>query len=173
MLTDFSDSIVTLQGTGVERNARGVFVQIKMLVKPDRLSVVPDSAYPAPTNADDVAKAGSEAAGAAHIATDGMAGHESLLYSMLELASKARQYYRRPLLMGGGQGSFKFLDIQKLGVGERQQRVGRFGITFVSDSSVLLEGRSHERTPDGGVLLIKMLVGSGGRDSVIFDGVER
>ncbi len=161
-LIAFYDSSIILQGTGVEKTRSGSLVQVRIEVTADRLSVIPDSAGPAPTQLQR-----PNERGATFIENAIRANHDAVLNHLMMLAAQAQQYYRRPSSLGGGNGSFRNLDIQKI-QGSRIPQDGSFVIASVNDSSLVLEGTCKERKPDGGLIRIQMLVRANG-DSLILD----
>jgi hypothetical protein len=157
-----NDSSIILQGIGVEKTRSGSWLGVRIEVMSNTLSVIPDSAGPAPTQFQR-----SDERSAAFVENSIRANHDAVLNHLVMLAAKAHQYYRRPTSLGGGNGSFRNLDIQEI---QRNQlpHDGTFAVTHISDSSLVLEGICKERTPDGGVIRIQMLVRPGG-DSLLFD----
>lgn len=158
----FNDTSIVLRGTGKEKNMNGMSVQVKLEVTMQGFRVIPDSTNNFSTLLPRLIEQRDPFADNA-IRVD----HGGVLGRLVNFASSAQSYYRRPHSLGGGGATFSDLDLQKL-QGSQVPAEGTFSIISLSDSSLVLEGVGKERTPDGRMIKIRMLVLANGI-SVISD----
>jgi hypothetical protein len=161
-LISSSDSCITLQGIGVEKTRSGALLQVRMEVMADKVTVIPDSSNPVPTEFPETPEHRAPTA-ESFIRMN----HDAVLSQLLMLAAQAQQYSRLPTSFGGGNGSFRNLDIRRL-QGSRISQHGTYTITSINDSLVILEGICMERKPDDSPIRIQLLV-TLRMDSVISD----
>ena len=91
------------------------------------------------------------------------ANRDAVTNDLVNLASRAQQYYRRPASMGGGEGSFVGLGADAAGLAKLtskpQNSNGVYSIkTAGTDSTVYLLGVGTEKAGDGNLVQITMLV---------------
>ena len=82
---------------------------------------------------------------------------DTVTIDLVNLASRAQLYYRRPIMLGGGQGSFNRLTLAKLTSKPTNQN-GVYRLKDVTDNSIRLEGKGTERGPDGDLINVEMNV---------------
>jgi len=90
------------------------------------------------------------------------ANKDAVTNDLVNLASRAQQFYRRPTALGGGQGSFVLLDagtgLSKL-TSKPTNSNGTYSIlTPGTATSVVLHGQGTEKGTDGNYLSIDMTV---------------
>ncbi len=161
-LLSANDTSVVLQGSGVEKDPGGSLNRLRVEVTASRILVIADPFSPAPTQVEKTTGQGVEL-----VENSIRSNHDAVLNQLLILGARAQQYYRRPMSLGGGQSSFRDLNMQKL-QGGLIPRQGTFSIVNVTDSSIVLEGIGTEHKPGGELVRIQMLVRASG-DSVISD----
>lgn len=161
-LLSSNDTSVVLQGTGVEKDPNGSLNRLRVEVTASRILVIADPSSPVPTQVQRTTGQNSE-----FVENAIRANHDAVLNQLVNLAARAQQYCRRPISLGGGQSSFRDLDMQKL-QGGLIPRQGTFSIVNINDTSVVLEGIGTEHEPNGESVRIQMLVTTSG-DSVISD----
>ena len=91
------------------------------------------------------------------------ANKDAVTNDLVNLASRAQQYYRRPTALGGGQGAFTGLLASSVGLGKLTSKAknsnGTYSIITAGDAtSVELQGVGTEKGTDGAPILVKMLV---------------
>jgi len=91
------------------------------------------------------------------------ANRDAVTNDLVNLASRAQQYYRRPASMGGGEGSFVGLTADVTGLArltsKPQNSNGTYSIrTLGNDSTVVLAGIGTEKAGDGSLVEIEMTV---------------
>ncbi len=87
------------------------------------------------------------------------ANKDAVTNDLVNLASRAQQFYRRPTALGGGQGHFTDLgtDITKL-TAKPTNANGTYTISTGGDQSITLHGEGTEIGTDGAKLSIDMVV---------------
>ena len=91
------------------------------------------------------------------------ANKDAVTNDLVNLASRAQQFYRRPLALGGGQGSFAGLTADAAGLAKLTSKAsnanGTYNILTAGDqTSVELEGFGTEKGTDQQPLHVTMLV---------------
>jgi Tfp pilus assembly protein PilE len=91
------------------------------------------------------------------------ANKDAVTNDLVNLASRAQQYYRRPTALGGGQGSFTGLTADAAGLAKLTSKAtnanGTYSILTAGDgTSVELQGVGTENGTDGDPITIEMLV---------------
>jgi hypothetical protein len=91
------------------------------------------------------------------------ANKDAVTNDLVNLASRAQQYYRRPTALGGGQGSFTGLTADVAGLARLTSKAtnanGTYSVLTAGDgTSVELQGVGTENGTDGSQILVKMLV---------------
>ena len=91
------------------------------------------------------------------------ANKDAVTNDLVNLASRAQQYYRRPLALGGGQGSFVGLEASAAGLAKLTSKAtnsnGTYAITGAGTAtSVTLHGTGTEKGTTGALLSITMQV---------------
>ena len=91
------------------------------------------------------------------------ANKDAVTNDLVNLASRAQQYYRRPTALGGGQGAFTGLSADATGLGKLTSKAtnsnGTYSIlTAGNGTSVELQGVGTEKGTDGNSIKVKMLV---------------
>jgi hypothetical protein len=91
------------------------------------------------------------------------ANKDAVVNDLVNLASRAQQFYRRPTALGGGQGSFALLTADATGLGRLTSKAsnanGTYSIvTAGTATSVELHGVGTENGVDGNPLSIDMWV---------------
>ena len=91
------------------------------------------------------------------------ANKDAVTNDLVNLASRAQQYYRRPLALGGGQGAFTGLTANGAGLAKLTSKAinsnGTYAIHTAGDAnSVEIWGTGTEKGTDGLPLSVKMLV---------------
>jgi Tfp pilus assembly protein PilE len=91
------------------------------------------------------------------------ANKDAVTNDLVNLASRAQQYYRRPTALGGGQGSFTGLTADAAGLSKLTSKAtnsnGTYSITGAgSTTSVTLQGLGTEKGTNGSPINITMLV---------------
>lgn len=91
------------------------------------------------------------------------ANKDAVTNDLVNLASRAQQYYRRPAALGGGQGSFVGLTADGPGLAKLTSKAtnsnGTYSIlTAGTATSVVLQGIGTEKGSDGNLLKIQMSV---------------
>src|SRR6266705_3426006 len=85
------------------------------------------------------------------------ANKDAVTNDLVNLASRAQQYYRRPTALGGGQGTFTGLNLAKL-TAKPTNSNGTYSVTSVAAQLVVLHGQGMEKGTDGAPLSIDMTV---------------
>jgi len=87
------------------------------------------------------------------------ANRDAIVNDLTNFASRAQQFYRRPLALGGGQGSFSTLtSISKI-TKDSSNANGMYTMGSPSATSVTITGTSiSERGTDGNALKVVMTV---------------
>ena len=87
------------------------------------------------------------------------ANKDAVTNDLVNLASRAQQYYRRPTALGGGQGTFTGLltDITKL-TAKPTNANGTYTITSNGDDQIVLHGEGTELGNNNAKISIDMLV---------------
>lgn len=91
------------------------------------------------------------------------ANRDALTNDLVNLASRAQQYYRRKVSMGGGDGTFVGLTADDVGIAKLTSKVqdknGTYSIIKTGDeTSVKLEGLGTQKGTDGSFLKVQMTV---------------
>ena len=91
------------------------------------------------------------------------ANKDAVTNDLVNLASRAQQYYRRPTALGGGQGAFTGLLADATGLAKLTSKAknsnGTYSIRTAGDAtSVELEGIGTEKGTNGAFLDVRMLV---------------
>ncbi|MBM2839967.1 MAG: hypothetical protein HW412_495 [Bacteroidetes bacterium] len=91
------------------------------------------------------------------------ANKDAVTNDLVNLASRAQQFYRRPTALGGGQGSFVLLTATPAGLAKLTSKAinsnGTYSIsTAGSATQVELHGLGTEKGTDGNPLDINMMV---------------
>jgi hypothetical protein len=94
------------------------------------------------------------------------ANKDAVTNDLVNLASRAQQFYRRPLALGGGQGSFLALTANAAGLAKLTSKAinsnGTYSIgvagTGGANPEVTIHGVGTEKGTDGNVLSIDMRV---------------
>jgi len=89
------------------------------------------------------------------------ANKDAVTNDLVNLASRAQQFYRRPTALGGGQGSFILLDASSLSklTSKPTNSNGTYSIlTAGTATSVVLHGQGTEKGTDGNYISIDMTV---------------
>jgi Tfp pilus assembly protein PilE len=91
------------------------------------------------------------------------ANKDAVTNDLVNLASRAQQYYRRPTALGGGQGSFVGLTADGPGLARLTSKAtnsnGTYSITAAgSTTGLTLHGQGTEKGTNGSPLSIDMLV---------------
>jgi len=89
------------------------------------------------------------------------ANKDAVTNDLVNLASRAQQFYRRPTALGGGQGAFTGLTADATGLGKLTSKPtnsnGTYSIITAGDAShVKLHGVGTEKGTDGNLLSIDM-----------------
>jgi hypothetical protein len=92
------------------------------------------------------------------------ANRDAVTNDLVNLASRAQQFYRRPAALGGGQGSWSgsTSGVTLSNIGQLTSRPtnanGTYSMGTVSATSVILTGTGKEKGTDGALLQIVMTV---------------
>jgi Tfp pilus assembly protein PilE len=91
------------------------------------------------------------------------ANKDAVTNDLVNLASRAQQYYRRPQALGGGGGTFAGLTADGAGLAKLTSKAknsnGTYSIITAGDAtSVQLEGNGTEKGTDGNFLKVQMIV---------------
>jgi Tfp pilus assembly protein PilE len=91
------------------------------------------------------------------------ANKDAVTNDLVNLASRAQQFYRRPTALGGGQGSFALLTADAAGLAKLTSKPtnsnGTYSILNAGTlTSVVLHGQGTEKGTDGAYLNIDMTV---------------
>ena len=91
------------------------------------------------------------------------ANKDAVTNDLVNLASRAQQYYRRPASLGCGEGSFVGLTANAAGLAKLTSKAtnsnGTYSVgTAGSATTVVLHGNGTEKGTDGSVLSIDMSV---------------
>ena len=91
------------------------------------------------------------------------ANKDAVTNDLVNLASRAQQFYRRPTALGGGQGSFVILTADVAGLAKLTSKAtnsnGTYKIkTAGTATQVVLNGLGTEKGTDGNALNIDMTV---------------
>ncbi len=86
------------------------------------------------------------------------ANRDAVTNDLVNLASRAQQYYRRPTSMGGGEGSFTGLTFDKLST-KTSNSNGRYLVSgSVTASQVTLQGIGREKVNATDTVTVNMRV---------------
>ena len=79
------------------------------------------------------------------------ANRDAMRSDLLLLASKAKQYYRRPVSMGGGGYSFDGITMAKIATSQfsDSNANGSYTLTFNNSKEILLKGIGHIQLDNG------------------------
>ena len=91
------------------------------------------------------------------------ANRDAVTNDLVNLASRAQQFYRRPTALGGGQGSFLLITADAAGLARLTAKPtnpnGTYSITGAgSTTQVVLKGKGTEKAPDGNLIEMDMTV---------------
>ncbi len=91
------------------------------------------------------------------------ANRDAVTNDLVNLASRAQQFYRRPTALGGGQGSFLGLSADNTGLAKLTSKAinsnGTYSIMTAGDAnSVELKGIGTEKGTNGSPIEVHMLV---------------
>src|SRR5216117_3248644 len=91
------------------------------------------------------------------------ANKDAVTNDLVNLASRAQQFYRRPTSLGGGQGTFVLLTANTVGLARLTSKPsnsnGTYSISTAGDAThVVLHGVGTEKGSDGNPLSILMSV---------------
>lgn len=86
------------------------------------------------------------------------ANKDAVTNDLVNLASRAQQYYRRPFALGGGQGSFGTLTALSQLTAKPSNANGTYSLLTTGTTSIVLEGIGTEKGTDGNPLKIDMTV---------------
>ncbi|MBM2841567.1 MAG: hypothetical protein HW412_2095 [Bacteroidetes bacterium] len=160
-----TESLLVIRGTGVTLDRTGHILRIGMQVTGDGMFVVRDTANPIIAYEEPMWSRYNR-----EVDRLLRSQHDALLNDLVNLASGAQQYYRRPNMLGGGSGSFGTLKTIEAIAGSTRREAGTFSLAEAKDQSIILEGVGREKLWEGYPLVIRMLV-TAGRDSVIYDSM--
>lgn len=76
------------------------------------------------------------------------ANRDAVTNDLVNLASRAQQYYRRPTALGGGQGDFDLLTLVKL-TSKPINPNGTYALTSAAGQTAVIEGYGTENGNDG------------------------
>jgi len=86
------------------------------------------------------------------------ANKDAVTNDLVNLASRAQQYYRRPFALGGGQGSFQTLTLLSQLTAKPSNANGTYSLLTLGTTNIVLEGIGTEKGTDGNPLKIDMTV---------------
>jgi Tfp pilus assembly protein PilE len=87
------------------------------------------------------------------------ANKDAVTNDLVNLASRAQQYYRRPTALGGGQGSFVGIDALSKLTSKPTNSNGTYALVGVGTATqVVIHGQGTEKGTDGAYLSITMTV---------------
>jgi hypothetical protein len=82
---------------------------------------------------------------------------DAVTIDLANLGSRAQVYYRRPYMLGGGQGSFAGVKLADL-TSKPKNENGTYRLKDVSENLVKLEGKGTERDSNGDPIKVEMNV---------------
>ena len=85
------------------------------------------------------------------------ANRDAVTNDLVNLASRAQQYYRRPLALGGGGNSFTGVTLAKL-TSKASNANGVYALGTVNAADVTITGTGTEKGTDGTSILVTMKV---------------
>lgn len=86
------------------------------------------------------------------------ANKDAVTNDLVNLASRAQQFYRRPTALGGGQGSFTKLTALSQLTAKASNANGTYELATQGDQSIVLRGTGTEKGTDTNKLKIEMTV---------------
>lgn len=85
------------------------------------------------------------------------ANRDAVTNDLVNLASRAQQFYRRPVALGGGGNSFTGLTMAKL-TSKTSNANGTYSLGNVSATSAVIEGTGVEKGTTGSAISVTMTV---------------
>ncbi len=85
------------------------------------------------------------------------ANRDAVTNDLVNLASRAQQYYRRPLALGGGGNSFTGVTLAKL-TSKSSNANGVYALGTVNSTDVTITGTGTEKGTNGSSILVTMKV---------------
>jgi Tfp pilus assembly protein PilE len=85
------------------------------------------------------------------------ANRDAVTNDLVNLASRAQQFYRRPASMGGGEGAFTGLTLDKLTTKPSNSN-GNYSLGTVAAGSVTLTGKGREKVNASDTVEVSMRV---------------
>lgn len=101
------------------------------------------------------------------------ANRDAVVNDLVNFAARAQQYYRRPTALGGGQGTFATITIDKISNKLSGSNIinanGTYSLGSLSAASMVIHGVGTEIGNDGSApVTVEILVRSGGLSDSVY-----